>query len=106
MRSTGRKKKPFALRRKISVSVSPSKNPARPHLELSGVVLVPGALPALPQSDEGETSKISRAGCQQDHCEGEEREQALKKKTTLEINRRSKVEVVVRSLSLNINANK
>lgn len=42
--------------------------PAYPYLELACVVVVCGALSALLQRDEGETSEISRAGCQEDHC--------------------------------------
>lgn len=47
---------------------------AHPYLELASVVVVCGALSALLQRYEGETSEVSRAGCQEDHCKGGERE--------------------------------
>lgn len=42
--------------------------PALTYLELACVVVICGALSALLQRDESETSEIRRACCQEDHC--------------------------------------
>lgn len=60
---------PGKLRAQSVFSILPVlSTPAHPYLELAGVVVIRGALSALLQRDEGETSEISRAGCQEDHC--------------------------------------
>lgn len=57
--------------------------PAHPYLELASVVIVCGSLSALLQRDEGETSEISRAGRQEDHCKGGESMHLLRGDTEL-----------------------